>query len=158
MAKQRSLLYRRTIILLATGFGSGLSPIMPGTCGTLIAIPIYLILRQLPQWLYLGIILAFFLFGIWLCQQVTEMLGEHDHPSIVWDEIVGYLFTMALAPNSWILILAGFLLFRLFDIWKPWPIRNCDKKIAGGFGIMLDDLLAALYSATILTIIANYLL
>jgi phosphatidylglycerophosphatase A len=136
--------------LLAFGFGSGRIPFAPGTFGTLIGIPAFLFLSKLSLWQYLLITLLMFLFGIWLCQQAARDLGVHDHPGIVWDEIVGYLITMMVAPEGGLWILVGFGLFRFFDILKPWPIRTIDKKIEGGLGIMLDDVLAGIYAAFIL--------
>ncbi|MGF1725052.1 phosphatidylglycerophosphatase A [Photobacterium nomapromontoriensis] len=129
--------------LLATGFGSGLSPIVPGTMGTLAAIPLYLLIVQLPFAGYLLVILLAGLVGITICQKTSDDMGVHDHGSIVWDEFVGFWITMAIAPVvSWQWILAGFILFRFFDMLKPWPISWLDKHIHGGFGIMIDDILA----------------
>ena len=87
-----------------------------------------------------------FISGIFICGASSKQLGVHDHPGIVWDEIVGFLLTMFLAPTGWIWIAIGFGLFRLFDIWKPWLIKMVDKKVKGGFGIMIDDVLAAVYA------------
>lgn len=127
---------------LALGFGAGLAPWMPGTAGTLAAIPVYLLVAQLPLAYYLVVTLACGLVGIWLCDRTARDAGVHDHPAIVWDEIVGYLITMIAIPPSWYAVLAGFLLFRLFDIVKPWPIRLLDRYVKGGFGIMIDDVAA----------------
>jgi len=142
--------------LLAFGFGSGCSRFAPGTFGTLAAIPIFLILNQLSTSLYLVITLFMFLIGIWLCSETTKKLKVHDHPGIVWDEIVGYLVTMIAAPKGWIWIVVGFVLFRIFDILKPWPISIADKKIHGGFGIMFDDVIAGVFAFFLLHIIAYY--
>lgn len=128
--------------LLALGFGSGLAPKAPGTFGTLVAVPIYLLIAQLPLAAYVGIVVAAALVGIWLCGQAAADLGVHDHPAIVWDEIVGYLVAMVGAPSGWVWPVLGFLLFRGFDIWKPWPISHVDRHIHGGIGIMIDDVLA----------------
>jgi phosphatidylglycerophosphatase A len=87
-----------------------------------------------------------FVFGIWLCQITEQALGAHDHPSIVWDEIVGFLITMFMVPIGWEWMIAGFLLFRAFDIWKPFPIRQIERRVRGGLGNMLDDALAAVYA------------
>ena len=95
----------------------------------------------------------FSLLGFWLCGKTAKDLGVHDHPGIVWDEIVGFLITMYLVPLNWAWILTGFLLFRVFDILKPWPIRLIDQKVEGGIGIMLDDVLAGIYAWTVLQII-----
>jgi phosphatidylglycerophosphatase A len=131
------------IHFLAFGFGSGAAPVAPGTFGTLAAVPIYLLLNQLSLGLYLTVVSALALLGIWLCHVTSRDLGEHDHGGIVWDEMVGYWLTMAAAPAGWLWLAVGFALFRLFDIWKPWPIRWADRHVHGGLGIMLDDILAA---------------
>lgn len=141
---------------LALGFGSGLMPRAPGTAGTLVAIPLYLLMQGLSLYLYLPLVLALFLLGIPICAHTANRLGVHDHPGIVWDEIVGYLVTMTFAPPGWIWIAAGFVLFRFFDIVKPWPISWCDRKVSGGFGIMLDDLLAGMMAAVVMQLIVSY--
>lgn len=130
--------------LLAFGFGAGIIPKAPGTWGTGVAIPIFLVLQGVSLPVYLALVLVLSLLGIWICGVVARDLGVHDHPGIVWDEIVGYLITMIAAPAGWPWWLAGFVLFRIFDILKPWPIRVIDKGVEGGFGIMLDDILAGL--------------
>ena len=128
---------------LATGFGSGLSPIIPGTMGTVAAIPLYLLMAQLPFTVYLLITVVAALIGITICQKTSDDMGVHDHGSIVWDEFVGFWITMAIAPVvSWQWVLAGFVLFRFFDMVKPWPISWLDKHVHGGLGIMIDDILA----------------
>jgi phosphatidylglycerophosphatase A len=136
--------------LLAFGFGAGCSPKAPGTMGTLLAIGIYLPLSRLSLTAYLLVLAAVILVGIGLCEKASRDLGVHDHPGIVWDEIAGFLLTMVAAPPAWQWIVAGFLLFRLFDIWKPWPIRWCDKNIEGGFGIMFDDVVAGIFACVAL--------
>lgn len=135
-------LLRNPAHLLSFGFGSGLAPKAPGTFGTLAAVPLYLLLSGVSLPVYLAVVLLGALLGIWLCGYTAHHLGEHDHPSIVWDEVVGYFITMIAAPAGWLWLLLGFLLFRLFDILKPWPIRWVDRHVHGGFGIMLDDVLA----------------
>jgi phosphatidylglycerophosphatase A len=140
---------------IAFGFGTGTMPWAPGTFGTLAAVPLYLLLEPLPLWAYLLVLLAGFVLGVWLCERTSRDLGVHDHGGIVWDEIIGYLLTMSLAPSGWVWILLGFLLFRLFDILKPWPIRNIDRQVGGGLGIMLDDQLAAGYALAVMTLIAR---
>ena len=135
------------IHFLSLGFGSGLSPYAPGTMGTLVAIPLYLLLSQLELVPYLIVVAAGFCIGVLLCDKTSKALGVHDHSGIVWDEFIGYWITMIAIPAvTWQWILAGFLLFRFFDIVKPWPVKLADKRITGGFGIMLDDLLAGLYA------------
>ncbi len=131
---------------LSLGFGAGLSPIAPGTAGTLVAVPLYLALAQLAWPWYLAIVVIGFAAGIWLCGYTSKALGEHDHGGIVWDEIVGFWITMIAVPPTWQWILLGFVLFRVFDILKPWPVRIADRRIPGGLGIMFDDLLAGLYA------------
>jgi len=143
--------------LLALGFGSGLVPVAPGTAGTLVAIPVYLLLQGLPLAFYIPLVAGLFLVGIPICTHTARRLGVHDHPAIVWDEIVGYLVTMTLAPPGWIWVAVGFVLFRIFDIIKPWPIGWCDRRVHGGFGIMLDDLLAGVMAAFVLQLLVIYL-
>jgi phosphatidylglycerophosphatase A len=147
---------RNPVHLLAFGFGSGLLPKAPGTFGTLVGIPFYLLLQPLPLLYYATVVGLAFVFGIWLCDQTSRDLGVHDHSGIVWDEIVGYLVTMTVAPGNWVWLLTGFLLFRLFDIFKPWPIRWIDKRVEGGFGIMLDDLIAGLFAAGCLLVLNRW--
>ena len=132
--------------LLSLGFGSGLSPFAPGTCGTLVAIPFYLLIAQLDLPYYLAFILLAFAIGVYLCKYTSAALGVHDHSGIVWDEFVGFWITMIAVPVIWQWIVAGFVLFRVFDIVKPWPVKVVDKRMTGGFGIMFDDVLAGLYA------------
>ena len=134
--------FKSPIQFLAFGFGSGLAPKAPGTFGTLAAIPIYWFIADWPATWYAGFILVTALFGIWICGAASRQLGVHDHGGIVWDEFVGYWITMWAVPVDWVWILAGFLVFRVFDIAKPWPIRALDRKVKGGFGIMIDDIVA----------------
>ena len=144
------------IHFLSLGLGSGLVPFAPGTAGTLLAVLIYLPLSMLNLWAYVGVLIIGSVLGIFLCQRTTNRLGVKDHPAIVWDEFLGYWLTMLMAPDGWVWIIVGFLLFRLFDIWKPWPIRVIDHKVEGGLGIMLDDLLAGAYALVILQLIHYY--
>ena len=138
---------------LSLGFGSGLSPFAPGTFGTLAAIPVFIYLSKLEPEFYIAITVVLFVMGIGLCAYTTRVLGVHDHSGIVWDEIVGYLLTMVMLPANIVTICLGFVLFRLFDIWKPWPICVLDRSIHGGLGIMLDDVAAAIYAAISLQLI-----
>ncbi|MCG3862411.1 phosphatidylglycerophosphatase A [Photobacterium sp. Ph6] len=129
--------------LLATGFGSGLAKYVPGTMGTLAAVPLYLLLAQLPFSWYLVVVFIAALIGIKICTITSNDMKVHDHGSIVWDEFVGFWITMAIAPEAtWQWVLTGFILFRFFDMLKPWPISWLDKHVKGGFGIMVDDILA----------------
>lgn len=141
---------RNPVHLLAFGFGSGLAPRAPGTFGTLAALPLWWLLAQTPLWCYLAVTLLVIAVGIPLCARTARDLGVHDHSGIVWDEIAGFLVTMVAVPVSVWSALAGFLLFRLFDITKPWPIGWLDRRVGGGTGIMVDDLLAGLYAALLL--------
>jgi len=148
-------LLRDPVHLLALGFGTGLAPWAPGTFGTLVGVALDPLLRPLGLELRIGVVIAMALFGVWLCGESARRLGAHDHPAIVWDEIVGYLALMLVFPAGWQWALAGFLAFRLFDIWKPWPIRQLDHAVAGGLGIMLDDLVAAAWGALLLLGLAH---
>jgi phosphatidylglycerophosphatase A len=136
--------------LLSLGFGSGLAPVAPGTFGTLAAVPFYLLLAQLSLPGYLLVLVIAFALGVFLCQYTSDTLGVHDHGGIVWDEFVGYWITMIAVPLSWQWIVLGFVLFRLFDIVKPWPVKIADAKMKGGFGIMFDDVLAGLYALAVM--------
>lgn len=149
--------WRDPIHLLAFGFGSGAMRKAPGTWGTLAAVPLYLLMAPLSLPLYLGLIALAFFAGIYICEKTSRDLGVHDHGGIVWDEFVGLWISLILLPQGWLWLLAGFALFRLFDILKPWPIGWVDHKVSGGLGIMLDDVLAGLM-AFILLQIAAYLL
>lgn len=140
--------------MLAFGFGAGLLPIAPGSAGTLVGIVGYAVLEPLPMPWYLGTIIFLFSIGIWLCGSTARDLGVHDHPGIVWDEIVGLLITLSAAPRGWGWTVLGFILFRAFDIAKPWPIAVVDRRVTGGLGIMLDDLLAGIYGLATLQGIA----
>lgn len=142
---------------LALGLGSGLAPKAPGTFGTLAAIPFWLLLAPLPMLTQLAIIALAFLYGIYLCRRTADDLGVHDHGAIVWDEFVGYWLTMVFLPAGWLWIAVGFVLFRLFDIVKPWPIAYFDKNVSGGMGIMIDDMLAAVYAAAVGFAIAYFM-
>lgn len=142
------------VYFIAFGFGTGLMPKAPGTWGTLIAIPLYLLIADLSPISYLIITGLSFIAGSWIAQRVSRELGEHDYGGIVWDEVVGYWLTMFMAPHGLVWIILGFILFRIFDILKPQPIRYIDRQVKGGFGIMLDDLLAAIPAWLILQTLA----
>lgn len=131
------------VYFIAFGFGSGLMPVMPGTWGTLAGIPVYLLLVGLSPIVYLTMTLLAFLLGVYVSHCVSRDLGVDDYPGIVWDEVVGYLLTMFLAPEGVAWMVVGFVLFRIFDVWKPQPIRWIDQYVKGGLGVMLDDVLAA---------------
>jgi len=130
--------------LIAYGFGAGLSPWAPGTMGTLLAVPLYALLSVLPTALYVIIVAALIVAAIWACGAACRELGGVDSPAIVGDEIVGFLVAMAAAPSGLIWIITAFLLFRLLDITKPWPISVFHHRLRGGAGIVLDDVVAGL--------------
>jgi phosphatidylglycerophosphatase A len=134
------------IHFLAFGFGSGLAPKAPGTFGTLMAVPLFLLLADLTLPVYLTVCVFVSLIGIYICGQSAKLLKTHDHPGIVWDEFAGFFITMIGFAATWQNIIIGFVLFRIFDILKPWPIKWIDKKVEGGFGIMLDDILAGVFA------------
>lgn len=130
---------------------------MPGTLGTVVAIPVFLVLSQFPLWAYLLVTAVVSVTGVWICGASSRLLGVHDHGGIVWDEIAGFLITMIAAPPGWEAILLGFILFRLFDIIKPWPISYLDKHVDGGLGIMLDDIVAGVFALVSLQIVLKFI-
>ena len=138
------------VLFLAFGFGSGLSRKMPGTMGTLAAVPLYLALVQMPGWLYLFVTLLSIVAGIVICDKAADKLQVHDYGGIVWDEVAGFLITLCWLPFTWQNAFAGFVLFRFFDILKPWPIKWLDQHVHGGFGIILDDVVAGIFAALLL--------
>lgn len=148
--------WRNPVHLLAFGLGAGAVPKVPGTAGTLLAVPLYLLIQPLGSFGYLLVLAVVFLVGIYLCDRTSRDLGVHDHSGIVWDEILGYLVSMWLAPPGWVWVLLGFLLFRVFDILKPWPIGWLDRRVAGGLGIMLDDLAAGVFALAVLQLLARW--
>jgi len=143
------------VLFLAFGFGSGLAKKAPGTCGTAAAIPLYWLIIQAGLPIYSLLTIAATLAGIRICGIAADKLGEHDFGGIVWDEVAGYLITMWLVPFSWKALLLGFVLFRVFDIIKPWPIKWIDRKVQGGLGIMLDDVLAGVFAGSLLWMAAR---
>ncbi len=151
-----SRVLQNPICFLAFGFGSGLAPKAPGTFGTLAAVPFYLLFAKLPLPAYLALTLLLFLIGVWVCGRCEQILGVDDHSGIVWDEFVGLFITLAGVPASPYVVMAGFCLFRLFDIFKPWPISWLDRHVHGGLGIMLDDVLAGAYAWLALFALLNF--
>jgi len=137
---------KNPVHFLALGFGSGLAAKAPGTFGTLAAVPVYLLLSQFSLEVYLAVTLLACIGGIYLCGKTSKDMGVHDHGAIVWDEVAGLLITMIAAPAGVLWLLLDFVLFRIFDIFKPWPIRVLDAKVHGGLGIMADDILAGIFS------------
>jgi len=146
-------LIKRPVCFLGLGFGTGLAPKAPGTFGTVAAIPIYWLMQGLSLTAYLVITLIAFIVGIWICQKSADWLGKDDPSAVVWDEIVGYLIAMIAAPTGWTWMLVGFVLFRLFDIRKPWPISWFDKNLHGGLGIMVDDVIAGVFTLLLIQVL-----
>jgi len=168
--KQLSAAQRRALLAtpwgwLACGFGSGLAPLAQGTFGSLAALLPWLALRELPPWLYVLVLLAGFAVGVRACDVAGRALGVDDHRSLVWDEFIGqWLALLPLLPAllpaagfSWWMLGAGFALFRLFDVWKPWPIRWFDRRVKGGFGVMIDDAIAGMFAAIVLAVVLQLL-
>ena len=138
---------------IAFGFGAGLAPVAPGTWGTLLALPLYwLIEPRLDAQEFLLLLAGLFGVGIWACEVTGRALGASDHGGMVWDETVAFLLVLFFAPATLPWQAAAFLLFRLFDILKPPPIRYYDQSLKGGFGVMLDDLIAASFTLLVLAI------
>lgn len=142
----RSLIWKNPVHIIAFGFGAGLFPRAPGTFGTLVAIPFYWLLAHLALPYYVAIVLLLTMISCWICQKSSEAIGIHDYKGIVLDEMVGYWITMIAFPPHLFWIFAGFLWFRLFDVWKPWPISWIQKNVKGGIGIVLDDVVAAIFA------------
>ena len=145
---------RRLHHWIAFGFGSGLASWAPGTFGTLAAVPLYWLLQPLSLAAYLALLLVFSGIGVWACGRTARELGSKDPSAIVWDEVVGYLLAMTGSPGGWPWAVAGFVVFRLFDIWKPWPVCVLDQRVTGGLGIILDDLAAGAMAWAVLWLAA----
>lgn len=143
-------LFAGPLPFLGLGFGSGLAPRAPGTFGTLAAVPLVFLMGLADNWIYLLVTVLAVIGGIVICEATARLLQVHDHGAIVWDEIAGLMVTFLLVPITTLNLILGFILFRLFDILKPWPIRQIDRQMSGGLGIMLDDVIAGLISAVIL--------
>lgn len=146
--------FQKPIYFFAFGLGSGAIPFAPGTWGTLLAIPFYLLVRPLPLIAYIIFLLCFIAFSAWISNIVSKEIGIHDHPGMNIDEFAGFFVTMINAPHYWGYIVLGFCLFRIFDIFKPFGIRYIDQHIKGGFGMILDDVIAGVYAAIIIQIVA----
>ena len=150
------LVFSHPVHFLAFGFGAGLSPYAPGTVGTLVGFPLFFLLRGLDPVIYFSVVAVLYVAGIWFCDVAGKAVGVADHGGIVWDEIVAFMLVLPFAPQTPLGYVLAFMLFRLFDIWKPFPIRYADKHIHGGFGVMFDDLLAAIYAVTFLFLLAHW--
>jgi phosphatidylglycerophosphatase A len=148
---------KNPIHFLSLGFGSGLLPRAPGTFGTLAALPLYIILVQLTsEQVYLIATTTGLVLGFYFCEYTTRALGVQDHPAIVWDEIIGFLITMLFIVPDLTSVVLGFFLFRVFDIFKPWPISVIDSRVKGGIGVMLDDVIAAGFALAAMHLIAAF--
>jgi phosphatidylglycerophosphatase A len=157
-AAQRRALLATPAGWIACGLGSGLAPVAQGTFGSLAAILPWLLLREFSLPLNLLAIVLGFALGVWACEMAGRALGVDDHRALVWDEFVGQwiaLLPALLAP--WWAVLLGFALFRLFDVWKPWPIREFDRRLHGGLGVMVDDVIAGVFAAVVLAIALHLL-
>jgi phosphatidylglycerophosphatase A len=167
-ADQRRALLATPAGWLACGFGSGLVPVAQGTAGSLLALLPWLALRHLSMPLYLLALLIAFALGVWACGVAGRAIGAADHRALVWDEFVGQwmallpLLLPGLMPGGpaalAVAMLAAFALFRLFDVWKPWPIRWLDRRVKGGLGVMVDDVLAGVFAAVVLALVLRLLL
>jgi phosphatidylglycerophosphatase A len=158
MALTPQSVWRNPVHFLAFGLGSGAAPRAPGTAGTLAAMVLYLLLPAMSPFAYAAFLLSGFLLGVWICGKTARDIGVHDHGGIVWDEFIGFWLTMFLAPPGLLWLLSGFVLFRVFDIVKPWPIRWFDRHVHGGFGIMIDDVLAGVMAWMCLQLMAVWIL
>jgi len=143
----------RLFLLLATGFGVGNSPIDPGTLGTLLAIPVYYFLSNITSPLYEITLIGFFFLSVWISENAETFFGKKDDQRIVIDEMIGFLITMLWIPKTILFVIIGFFLFRFFDILKPFPIRHLEKRLKGGFGVVLDDVAAGVYANIVLRLI-----
>ncbi|HEX7369147.1 MAG TPA: phosphatidylglycerophosphatase A [Rhodanobacteraceae bacterium] len=159
-ANERRALMSHPAGWIATALGAGLSPKAPGTIGSLVALlPWWFLLRGLPLGWYVVVLAVGFLLGVWACEVSDRRVGTHDQGALVWDEVIGMWITLFAASRGslpWAVgyMVVGFLLFRLFDIWKPWPVRVADRRVQGGFGVMLDDVVAGVYALIVLQLIA----
>ena len=139
---------------IALGFGAGLAPRAPGTFGTLLGWALFLVLYEwLPPLVIAYLAIPLFFVGVWACERTGRDLGVQDHGSMVWDEVVAFLPLAALASSSLLMQAVAFALFRLFDIWKPFPIRHFERRLKGGFGVMFDDLIAACYAYLVIIVL-----
>jgi phosphatidylglycerophosphatase A len=144
---------KRIVILIATGCYVGYSPLVPGTTGTLAAIPIYFLLSRLPPLYYLAIVLGSIYVAIWASDRAEVIFQSRDCRHIVIDEVVGFLVTMFIVPPTWRNILLGFFIFRALDIIKPFPIRALEERVRGGYGVVLDDIIAGIYANLIIHVL-----
>lgn len=153
----KKLNYKNPLHLLAVGFGSGLSPVASGTAGSAAAIPLCYLFTGMSIPFYLLLILVATGIGVIACQSATDAIGVDDHGAIVWDEFVGMFITTIGVPTSWVWMVVCFFVFRIFDIFKPWPIYLIDENMRGGWGIILDDVLAGVFSLITVHFLMSYL-
>ena len=154
-ADQRRAVFSHPAGWIASGFGAGLSPFASGTVGSAVALVPWLALRELEVWIYVLVLIAAFALGVWASSVVIRRIGVEDPSVVVWDEFVGQwiaLLPLVMIPRGWPWIVAGFVMFRVFDVWKPWPASWADRTVKGGFGAMLDDVIAGVYAAIVLAI------
>ena len=145
------------ILLLATGFGIGYSPVAPGTLGTLAAIPVYYFLSRIPSPLYEVTLVGFLFLSVWVSGNAEIFFGKKDDQRVVIDEVMGFLITMLWVPKTVLFVTIGFFLFRFFDILKPFPIRRLEKGFKGGFGVVLDDIMAGVYANIVLRLVYPFI-
>lgn len=151
-------LIENPVLMFGFGFGSGLAPKAPGTFGTLLGLLLFIPIVMWSEWAAWLVFIVGLFVGSAICGRSSEYMEVHDHGGIVWDEFVGIWLVILLLPEqSWIYWLAAFISFRVFDIWKPWPIKQIDEKVHGGFGIMLDDVLAAIYAAALILLVHSFM-
>jgi phosphatidylglycerophosphatase A len=146
----------KILLLIATFFNIGKFPKAPGTAATLATIPLFILMSHLPDVTYLLLVFAITVLGIFAAQAYEAIAPEHDSKEIVIDEVAGYLITMAMVPCTLKSVIVGFVLFRIFDIFKPWPIGALDKKVKGGVGVMVDDIAAGIIASVIMQMILTY--
>ena len=142
----------------ATGFGAGLLPKAPGTWGTLLAVLPYYFMQFLPTSTYLAVAIGFIFFAVWISSNAIKIYDDDDPSIVVIDEVAGFFVAMLFVPFSWLLVGIGFGLFRLFDIWKPWPISLIDKRLGGGWGVVFDDVIAGVYTCVLLNLFERLVL
>lgn len=148
---------KRFVIIASTWFGTGYSPLASGTVGTLAAIPLYLLMANLPVSAYIAVLVLFTLLSCRISGQAEVIFGEKDSSRIVIDEVVGYLFTMIAVPVGWKSVILGFFLFRFFDITKVPPARYFDRNLKNGYGVVLDDVVAGIYSCVALHLLTRFI-
>lgn len=151
-------MYERFVRVAATGLGSGLSPLAPGTAGTLVGVPVYMVFGRFPWPVYLLTVVAFSFFAVYVSREAERIYHEKDPPRIVIDEIAGFQVAMFLVTPTLSHVVVGFILFRLFDIIKPFPIRLCERKFPGGYGVVADDIVAGVYANIILLLLVGFVI